>query len=229
MSSISSTEPPEHPIEWSERAPRTNLLLSATIEAGSLKTPVRIRNLSESGALLEGAAFPNIGDTLTLRRLDMEIGATVVWRREARCGVRFEGKATVADWKLGTWTGTDSNQGQSRVDAIQAAVRSGSPAAPTNRATVVPDGIERHLDDRISEELAQLRRLLESMGDELTNEPILVQRHPKTLQSFDLACQTLGHLAAIINAKDRSAAVDAIGMEELRARLLRKPISKSSG
>ncbi len=63
------------------RAPRTNLPLSATIEAGALKAPVRIRNMSANGAMLDGAALPPVGAALTLRRADLDIGATVIWQR----------------------------------------------------------------------------------------------------------------------------------------------------
>lgn len=210
-----------------ERAPRTNLLLSATIEAGELKASVRIRNLSESGALLEGAAFPDVGEMLSLRRLDLEIGAIVVWRAQSRCGVKFEGKISVADWASGTYSGSSIRRDQSRVDGIQAAVRAGMPAAPPkDRSIVDPEELKGSLDGRLAEELAHVRRLLENMGDELTDDPIIVQRHSRILQGFDMACQILGHLGAILTAENRAAAVDAIGMEDLRARLLRKAIFK---
>lgn len=39
-------------------------------------------------------------------------------------------------------------------------------------------------------------RISERRGD----EPAIVPRHPKTLQSFDLACQTLGRLTTILAA-----------------------------
>ena len=79
------------------RAPRKNLLLAATIEAGALKAPVRIRNLSEGGAMLEGAVLPDIGTAFMLRRLDIEIGGTVIWRESGRCGVEFDGPVEVLD------------------------------------------------------------------------------------------------------------------------------------
>ena len=67
-----------------------------------------------------------------------------------------------------------------------------------------------------------MRRLLDSVGDDLTDDPIILQRHGKALQNFDIACQILTHLGAIVGARDRGAAVNAVAMEELRARLLRK-------
>ena len=229
MSSISrSNSSPEAPGKenLSERSPRTNLLLAATIDAGSLKASVRIRNLSESGALLEGATFPNVDEKLTLRRLDMEIDATVIWHTGSRCGIKFEGRISVAEWALGTWSSGSSGRDQLRVDDIQAAARAGSlPISPSHTNTP-PKEIESDLEARVAEELAHLRRLLESMGNALTDEPAIVQRHPKTLQNFDIICQTLGHLENILTAENRGAAANAIGMEDLRARLLRKSMPK---
>ncbi|HEX9947586.1 MAG TPA: hypothetical protein VGA98_08605, partial [Allosphingosinicella sp.] len=49
-------------------APRTNLLLAATAEVGGRSLPVRIRNLSETGALIEGAGLPDAGMSLVLAR-----------------------------------------------------------------------------------------------------------------------------------------------------------------
>ena len=76
------------------------------------------------------------------------------------------------------------------------------------------------------EELAFLRRLVETMGDELSNEPLIISRHMRTLQRFDVLAQALGHVAAILASDDRLATVEAIGMHDMRARLLRKAIFK---
>ncbi len=197
------------------------------IEAGTLKAPVRIRNLSESGALLEGAAFPNVGGELTLRRLEIEIGATVIWRTESRCGVKFDGKTSVAEWVAGSRSRTSHDHDQARVDSIQAAVRAGSPVSSSDAPVALPGGMDDGLDSRIAEELSYVRRLLENVGDELSDAPIIMQRYSRSLQSFDIACQILGHLSTILAAQNRGAAVNAVGMQDLRARLLRKPLFKN--
>ena len=210
-----------------ERAPRTNLLLSAAIEARNLKAAVRIRNLSATGALLQGSPLPNVGETLTLRRLDLTMDATVMWRTDLRCGVKFDAPISVAAWSSGTCSSV-AGGGQPRVDIIQAAIRAGSPMPPleerrANRS-VVADERGSSLDRRLAEELALVRRLLENMGGELSDEPIIVHKHLAALQGFDFASQILGHIAAVLVADDRDSAVAAIGMEELRARLVRKPL-----
>jgi hypothetical protein len=207
------------------RAPRTNLLLAATIEAGAIKTPVRIRNMSESGAMIEGAAFPAIGATLILRRLEVGIGGTVIWRAAGRCGIRFDGQAVVADWVAGVARNPGVfDTGQARVDAIQAAIRTGQPIPAGTDPKPSATGSTKDLDHRLAEELAYVRRLLDGVGGELSDDGIILQRHARMLQSFDVACQILEHLQTILSAPDRAEAVKAVTMQDLRARLLRKPM-----
>lgn len=220
----SRSEGPGQP-EPSERALRTNLLMSGTIEAEDIAAPVRIRNLSETGALLEGAALPKVGARLVLRRLHLEIGGTVVWSESNRCGVKFAGTISVAGWRSGNWIAPVGEVDQARVDSIQAAVRGGQlPAAPAKtRPDWIAEQIDVDIDARVADELTALRRLLEDMGAQFSDERMLVERYPGTLQRFDFACQILGHLADLLKAGNRNTAIDAIGMEELRQRLRRKP------
>lgn len=208
------------------RLPRKNLLLAATIEAGALRANVRLRNISGSGAMLEGPALPDPGIKLILRRADIQMGAIVVWRLQGRCGIRFdEAGVTVEEWVSGVRAPTfNGQQGQARVDAIQSAVRSGAalpaePPAPSGRGMSAAD-----LDKRIGEEIVHVRRLLEDLGEEVAQDPIMLQRHARALQNLDRACQILEHLGTILNAPDRVSATEAVSMQELRTRLLRKPI-----
>jgi hypothetical protein len=206
-------------------APRTNLLLTASIEAGPLIAPVRIRNLSETGAAIEGAALPHVGATVMLRRLDLSIGGTIIWSTGSRCGVNFDGTTCVAEWISGTRSPRIASRDQTRVDMIQAAIRTGSGAVPPSAAPP-PTAPQGDLEARLSQELAFVRRLLEQLGEELADEPVVLMRHTRALQSFDLAGQILGHISNILVAEDRAAAVNAIGMEDLRSRLLRKALAQ---
>lgn len=205
-------------------APRTNLMLAASIEAGPLSAPVRIRNLSETGAAVEGAALPHVGATVTLRRLDLSVGGTIVWASGGRCGVHFDGTTCVAEWISGTRSPLSATRDQTRVDTIQAAIRTGSGVIPPSAP--LPAAPQPDLDARLSQELAFVRRLLEQLGEELADEPAVLMRHTRALQSFDLAGQILGHISNILVAEDRGAAVNAIGMEDLRSRLLRKALKQ---
>jgi hypothetical protein len=210
-------------------APRTNLLLAATAEVGGRSLPVRIRNLSETGAMVEGAGLPEAGMPLVLMRGDLQVAATVAWAAGSRRGVRFGGPTPVNEWTGGKPKAIDCTglRDQRRVDAIQAEARADPPAG---RALRLPDPpsptppVSPDLDKRLADELGYVQRLLEGLGDELIADLLLVQRHGKSLQSLDLIGQILGHVSTILRADDKAAVVEEIGMEDLRARLKRKSI-----
>ena len=205
------------------RAQRKNLFLAAEIETDGVKLPVRIRNLSEGGAMIEGAALPGVGAALILRRLQVELAGSVIWRTAGRCGVKFSEAAFVEEWVAGRrLVERTLGRGQARVDVIQAAIRGGAALADDGPSPSGAAADDRNLDHRLAEELAYVRRLLDIVGDELSDDPIMLQRHAHTLQNFDMACQILAHISAILGAPDRADAVAAVTLEELRTRLLRK-------
>lgn len=122
----------------------------------------------------------------------------------------------------------EQQRAQARVDAIVAAARAKTAAADAPKRTIyrspellplVPS--QDLLDQRMQEELASTRRMVEALGDELANDPILLMRYQHQLQSIDLMAQTLGHLACVIGSADRAEAIDRIGMASLKARLTR--------
>ncbi len=75
------------------------------------------------------------------------------------------------------------------------------------------------LDLRLAAELDVARAMLEEMGDELSASLAVVSDHGVALQAVDIVGQMLGHIANVVRADDRRAAVDRIGMCELKAKL----------
>ncbi len=110
-------------------------------------------------------------------------------------------------------------------------VRPACAAAPAPRRSIRRDAppLLKATDDvlmlRLAEELEYVRRALDSMGDALSVEPILIARHAMSLQSFDVIGQLLGHLVTVVRSSDRAEAVNRIGMAELKARLTRGTIA----
>jgi hypothetical protein len=70
------------------------------------------------------------------------------------------------------------------------------------------------LDRLLAEELDHARRMLEEMGDELALDAQVVMEH-----AVDIVGQLIGHIANVVRAEDRAAAVECIGMCELKAKL----------
>lgn len=117
---------------------------------------------------------------------------------------------------------------QKRVDEIMSQARRDEvrqrlfKPAPANSLPLART--EDVLSARLAEELDYARRLLEGIGDRLVADPVVLQKHTDALQGFDVIGQLLGHLSAIVVAADRDAAVERIGMQELKTRLTRAPL-----
>jgi len=75
------------------------------------------------------------------------------------------------------------------------------------------------LDRILAEQLDHARDMLVTMGDELAMNQDVVADHGVALQAVDIVGQMLGHIANVVRAEDRRAAVDKIGMCELKATL----------
>lgn len=198
------------------------MMLAAIIQVGGVSANARIRGISETGALVEAATLPEAGTALTLSRSGLDAAAQVVWARRRRCRLRFDRPVIVADWVDQTPLARPGSPAQRRVDAIQAEIRSGG--APNQAAPAKPapgEALDARLPLRLAEEIAYVQGLIESIGDELIVEPLIVHRHAGALQKFDAANQILGHISAILSADDRVGAAERVGMQDLRSRLLR--------
>ena len=79
--------------------------------------------------------------------------------------------------------------------------------------------VPTQLDRLLAEELDHARRMLEAMGDELALDHQVVTEHAIALQAVDIVGQMIGHIANVIRAEDRPAAVERIGMCELKTKL----------
>jgi len=76
--------------EFTERAePRYRVLLSAKLIGTTQEQPVKVRDLSATGAMIEGAKIPAAGTDVILRRGALELFATVAWVKGNRGGLHF--------------------------------------------------------------------------------------------------------------------------------------------
>jgi hypothetical protein len=72
------------------RRERMRVLLAARLSTTFEDRPVRIRDLSSEGAMVEGDAVPSVGTDVILQRGPIEAFATVVWSEGRQCGLEFE-------------------------------------------------------------------------------------------------------------------------------------------
>jgi hypothetical protein len=71
------------------RSRRKPVLLSASLEVEGTAIAVKLRNLSEMGALIEGDRLPAEGSTLFFQRNRLRVPGTIVWVQERFAGVAF--------------------------------------------------------------------------------------------------------------------------------------------
>jgi hypothetical protein len=76
---------------------RSRVFLSAQVDAGSGSMPVRIRDISRTGALLESDFAPKGGDTLELTCGTTVLRARVAWADRGWFGVEFFTPLVIGD------------------------------------------------------------------------------------------------------------------------------------
>lgn len=74
------------------RSRRSSVLLTATLETRSGAIPVKLRNLSAEGALVEGEGLPLEGAEVLFRRKDLVERGDIVWVDGKHAGVAFREK-----------------------------------------------------------------------------------------------------------------------------------------
>lgn len=164
---------------------RTNMLVMAIIVSESGSGPCKVRNLSASGALVEGAVLPRTGASFELRRADLNIQGQVVWSGPGRVGLRFNSVVTVSEWLPRA-----PASGQQRVDELVQQLKAGPcssdpVAVPTTLPSMPVSGTD----------LLRAKGALEALGNDLADDPEVLRRHSSKLQALDVAGQLLGKLA----------------------------------
>ena len=176
-------QPVEHRLET-----RSNIFVTATLYASGGSTPVRIRNLSPSGALVEAAALPPSGSAMRLSRGSLSVAGEVVWVAGPKAGLHFVSGVAVNDWLP---HGNRGN-GQQLVDELVHQARLGTiaKAAPNDP----PPGPSTIL--ATAEELRNYQGMLERAGDDLAADRAIAARYVTQLQLIDGVAQALAKLAA---------------------------------
>nr|WP_294847157.1 PilZ domain-containing protein [uncultured Sphingomonas sp.] len=68
---------------------RANVLMTATLELSGAALPVKLRNLSVDGALVEGDKLPVDGASIMFRRGDIAVPGKIAWSKGRKAGVSF--------------------------------------------------------------------------------------------------------------------------------------------
>ena len=79
----------ESSMSQNRRSRRSPVLLAASVEVAGVATPVKLRNLSEEGALVEGDRLPLEGSTTFFERNELRVKSRVAWVHENLAGLAF--------------------------------------------------------------------------------------------------------------------------------------------
>lgn len=170
------------------REPRKSMFVMATIYAAAGSAPVKVRDLSSRGALIEGAVIPPAGTRVRLCRGSLSIGSEVVWANEGRAGLLFDSRVSVADWL----PSVRALAAQQRVDEVVQQTK----ASQTVHAAPAAVPLTFAPCEFSALELTGLRQAIESLADDLASDPSVLERHASKLQTLDRAAQVLRKLTA---------------------------------
>ncbi len=165
---------------------RSNVFVIATLYSGGGSAPVRIRNLSPSGALVEGIVLPLPGALVRLSRGSFHVSAEVVWSADGRSGLRFSSSISVPEWL----PGASPASGQHHVDELVFKAKLGRPAPVEAPAPAAPTS-----SGDVALELAGLASRLTRLCDELAADDHVAARFPENLQTIEATAQQLDRLA----------------------------------
>ena len=160
-------------------AVRSNVFLSAVLLSQRQTQPVRVRNISSVGALVDGADLPVGGDPVTLIRGPLRAEGQVAWRRENQCGLRFTAAIVLDDW-----VSRVEHAGQRRVDQMISLIR--GPQIAGNQRPVLAHKLDT---------LDFIARDLSELCDRLANLPDFVADQGAELLRLDAISQRLNQLA----------------------------------
>jgi hypothetical protein len=158
--------------------PRSNVFLAAALVVGTALLPVRLRNLSRRGALLEGPSLPSAGSKVRLVRGDLSAEGQIAWQLHHQAGLHFSLEIDVEQWvkRIG-------HTGQQRVDRTVAMLRLGQ--RPLANATMEP---------RLS--LAEISGELDAICERLADAPTMSVELAEQLLRLNVVARNLQQISA---------------------------------
>lgn len=162
---------------------RTNMFVMGALYFEGVPTPVRLRNMSVEGALVEGAALPCVGSKVRLCRGRLSLNGRVVWQSEGRAGIALAERAIPQEWLTGR------SGSQDKVDQVVAQAKYGVSFARSVMARQKISGLSLNQLQGGGPEL--IREALQQVVDDLMKDPIFLDRHSRSAQSLDIIIEAL--------------------------------------
>jgi hypothetical protein len=153
---------------------RSNVFLTATLVMAGASVPVRVRNISLRGALIDGPGLPAQGAIVALRRGSLIAHGEIAWQTGGECGLRFD-----ADIDVASWTRRVEHAGQQTVDEMVALIRQPATAKAVSRLPAArEDSFASISADLVEacERIAARPELMETFAEELLRLDAIAQR-----------------------------------------------------
>jgi len=190
---------------------RSSMFLGAVLRAGSEQAPVRIRNMSPHGAMVETPISPPRGTEVHLIRGRLVAPGTVVWVSSNCCGLRFSSELSIDEWLA-----VPAKSEQGRVDQVIARVKA--------RATSAPAAVARHFratgtstsGEQLAIDLGAVVGLLRDLEDDLASSGETLVRHGIKLQNIDIAMQMIRAIAHELHHGRGDPPISLASLEDLR-------------
>jgi hypothetical protein len=176
---------------------RSSLYLAASLYCDGASSPVKIRNISSTGALLESRTVVAGGSLVQLVRGSLIVHGLVAWTENEKLGLKFSGSVDVQQWRM-----TPNNAEQQRIDDIVRLVKAGAVPLPISAPShAVPTD-----EEGPSADLQRASRLLANLGDRLANDAIVVALYSAELQNLDIAIQVIDAVKSLLGSESDVAA-----------------------
>jgi len=164
------------------------MFVMASLAAREGSAPVKVRNLSSTGALVEGGVLPSPGEPVSLLRGALRVDGNVVWCRSGKAGLRFDAVVNVSDWLPRSIAQSRNQQSEDLISHFKADVVTRQTAFKYN--DVAPSGIN-------AAEVRALAAELQGLSDSLADDDLVIIRHGEKLQVIDAVIQALDKLAGL--------------------------------
>ncbi|MGN6848026.1 MAG: hypothetical protein ACTHJK_00895 [Sphingomicrobium sp.] len=191
-------------------ASRASLYLAAALYRDGKPSPVKIRNISAIGALVEGSVIPESGALVQLVRGGLIVHGLVAWSSDGRCGLKFSGSIDVQQWRA-----IPANAEQQRIDEVVRLVKAGAVPLPVSSLGQSRQLELQERDAELSGDLQRALELLDNLGGVLAGDPDVVRRYGHALQNLDVAMQVIAAVQAI-TADPNNLETDATKLTALR-------------
>lgn len=189
LAHVNSTASAIATFDEARSAPRTHLFVAASLHSDAGSAPVNIRNMSQTGALIDSPVIPEVGATVVLKRGSLQIAGRVAWKAGQKGGVAFCSTTCVADWMS-----RKAGSGQERVDRIVSDFKAGRPTDD------LAAGADAAIGNSFVTELQALRTELTQLGNSLISDVILIATHPE-IQTIDISLQRIDRMIGQLGKK----------------------------